>query len=87
MDKSYQQLTFAEKAFFHVHRAEEFQAKAEAIEALANNRAANAQLTAHLLTHDEDLAFPYRQATGTRNGHQQRAIMYGIAALLEEASD
>ena len=83
MAKSYQQLTFAEKAAFHVKEAERWQAKAEALEAKADSMSPNDQMTAHLLTHDEDMAFPYRQATGNRNCHQQRAIMYSLIALLE----
>ena len=83
MVKSYQQLTFAEKAAFHVKEAERYQAMAEVLEARADARSPNDQMTAHTLTHDEDLAFPYRQATGNRNGHQQRAIMYSLIALLE----
>ena len=83
MAKSYQQLTFAEKAAFHVKEAERYQAMAEVLEARADDLSANDRMTAYALTHDEDLAFPYRQATGNRNGHQQRAIMYSLIALLE----
>lgn len=74
-----------ERAFYHLIEAEKHQLKAEALERMADERAANPQMAAHMLAHDEALAFPYRQATGTRNGHQQRTIMYGIMALLESS--
>ena len=75
MTKSYRELDFAGKAVYHIRKAEEWQVKAEALEKTAGDRSPNDQMTAHLLTHDEDLAFPYKQATGNRNAHQQQAIM------------
>jgi hypothetical protein len=83
MAKTYEQLGLAEKAFYHLREAERYQLRAEALEAKADRVSQSDQLAAHLLTHDPELAFPYRQATGNRNGHQQRAMMYGIMALLE----
>jgi hypothetical protein len=85
MTKEYDKLSYASKALYHVRKAEEYHARAEALERVAGDRAGDDQLAAYRLAHDEDLAFPYKQATGNRNGHQQRAIMYGIIALLEKA--
>jgi|KBSSwiStaDraftv2_1062776.scaffolds.fasta_scaffold11571_20 hypothetical protein len=83
MAKTYPELSFAEKAIYHVRKAEEWQIRAEALEKIAGDRAADDELAALRLTRDKDLAFPYKQATGNRNGHQQRAIMYSLIALLE----
>ena len=47
MAKSYQQLTFAEKAAFHVKEAERWQAMAEVLEARADALSPNDQMTAH----------------------------------------
>jgi hypothetical protein len=83
MTKSYESMTFAEKALFHVTEAERYQKKAEELEEAAGLRGSDdPQLAAYLLMKDDNFAFPYRQATGNRNGHQQRAIMYGILALV-----
>lgn len=76
-------MSYQQKMIHHVAEAERYQAKAEALERIADDRADSGQLAAYLLTHDEVLAFPYKQATGNRNAHQQQAIMYGIAALVE----
>jgi len=81
----YDQLNFAGKALYHVRKAEEYQIKAESLEKIAMDMTNDDQLASYQLTHSETLAFPYKQATGTRNGHQQRAIMYSLMALVEKA--
>jgi hypothetical protein len=85
MAKTYPELSFAEKAIYHVRKAEEWQAKAETLENIAGERTGDDQLAALLLTKDDSLAYPYRQATGNRNSHQQRVIMYSLLALVEKA--
>lgn len=85
MKKTYKTMTFAEKAVHHVHWAEHYQQKAEQLERIASE-CRNDQQAAYMLNHSETMAFPYKQVTGNRNGHQQRAIMYGIVALLEKLS-
>lgn len=80
---AYKELNYLGKAMYHVRQAEEYQAKAEALEKIAMDLTNDDKLAAYQLTHSEALAFPYKQATGTRNGHQQRAIMYSLIALLE----
>lgn len=87
MSTSYEQLDFVAKAIYHIRKAEEYQSQAEKLELVAGKHSKNDQMAAHLLSKDEVLAFPYRQATGNRNGHQQRAIMYGIMALVKKAYD
>lgn len=86
MVKTYATMSFAEKAIYHTQKAEEYQRRAEFLEDAANDRSTNAEVAALLLAKDDRLAFPYKQATGSRNGHQQQAIMYGIVALLEKLS-
>jgi len=83
MGKEYDELSYLGKAMYHVRKAEEYQAKAESLEKIAMDQTNDDQLAAYQLTHSETLAYPYKQATGTRNGHQQRAIMYSLIALLE----
>jgi hypothetical protein len=83
MSEVYDKLNYLGKAMYHVRKAEEYQVRAEALEKIAGDRARDDQLASYRLAHDEDLAFPYKQATGNRNGHQQRAIMYSLMALLE----
>jgi hypothetical protein len=85
MAKTYPELSFMEKAIYHVRKAEEWQAKAERLENLADERTGDDQLSALRLVKDDDLAFPYRQATANRNSHQQRVIMYSLLALMEKA--
>ena len=77
--------SFADKAIYHVRKAEEYQTKAEVLENIAVERTGDDQLAALLLAKDDSLAFPYKQATGNLNGHQQRAIMYSLMALVEKA--
>ncbi len=85
MDKVYDELNFAGKALYHVRKAEKYQAKAESLEKIAMDQTNDDQLASYQLTHSETLAFPYKQATGNRNGHQQRAIMYSLMALVEKS--
>lgn len=85
MDEAYEQMTFAEKAIYHAIKAEQYQQEAEALENWADANSGNKELASRLLAdpYDNSRAFQYKQITGNRNGHQQRAIMYGIAALVE----
>ena len=89
MSKTYEQMTFAEKAIYHTNKAEEYQKKAEVLEDWAKANAGTPEMASLLLSdpHKNREAFLYKQATSTRNGHQQRAMMYGIAALVQEAED
>ena len=80
---AYAELSYLGKAMYHVRKAEEYQVQAERLEIIAGEHAGDDQLAAYFLARDESLAFPYKQATGNRNGHQQRAIMYSLIALLE----
>lgn len=85
MSTSYEQMSYAEKAIYHTNKAEEYQKKAEALEDWATANSANPELASLLLSdpNKNHQAFLYKQATSTRNGHEQRAMMYGIAALME----
>ena len=83
MTKTYEEMDFTDRAFYHAAKADEYQVRAESLEKIAMDRTNDDQLAAYQLTHSEILAFPYKQATGNRNGHQQRAIMYSLLALLE----
>ena len=83
MTTPYEQMNFRERAMYHVAQAENDQAVATILENKAKARGGNAQMASYLLAHDQELAFPYKQATGNRNAHQQQAIMYGIMAMLE----
>jgi len=85
-----------QKMNYHLLKAEQWQARAEAIEAWAADKAINQQqgrLRRSKTQQDPDYLakillkdlFIYDRATGNRNAHQQQAIMYGIAALVEEA--
>jgi hypothetical protein len=87
MTQPYEQMTFVEKAIYHTRKAEEYQRQAEVLENWADANSGNPELAAELLAdpYKNRQAFQYKQATGNRNGHQQRAIMYGIIALLERS--
>lgn len=84
MAKAYKDLNFAEKAIYHVRQAERYQERAEALEAQADERSGNSDVATVLLEKDGFLAGPYRRATGNRNGHQERAKMYSLIAILEK---
>lgn len=84
----YEDLSYAAKAVYHVKKAEEYQAKVEALEDWADANGSNPELAAMLLSdpNKNREALLYKQAVGTRNGHEQRAIMYSLVALLEKLS-
>lgn len=83
----YEELDYASKAIYHVRKAEEYQVKAEALENWADATGSNPELAAQLLADPDKTrqALLYKQAVGTRNGHQQRAIMYSLIALLQRS--
>lgn len=83
----YEELDYAAKAIYHVTRAEEFQLKAESLEKWADEAGGTPEMAALLLSdpHKTREAYRYKVAVGNRNGHQQRAIMYSLIALLQRS--
>lgn len=73
-------MSFKAKVTNHIQAAEQWQAKVKAFEEAAARQTPDAFEQAKILDR-----FDYRSAIANRNGHQQQAIMYGIAALLEDA--
>lgn len=84
----YDELDYAAKAIYHVKKAEDYQRQAEQLENWADENGSNPELAAQLLSdpHKTRAAYRYKVAVGSRNGHQQRAIMYSLIALLEKLS-
>lgn len=84
----YEELDYAAKAIYHVTRAEEFQRKAESLEKWADAAGGTPEMAALLLSdpHKTREAYRYKVAVGNRNGHQRRAVMYSLIALLEKLS-
>lgn len=83
----YDDLDYAAKAIYHVKKAEDYQRQAERLENWADEHGGNPELAAQLLSdpHKTRAAYRYKVAVGTRNGHQQRAIMYSLIALLQRS--
>lgn len=64
-----------------IRKFEYWQGKAELLEAIALKQAKGDDFRASKLLQDN---FAYRQACANRDGAQKRAIMYGIAAVLQQ---
>ena len=72
-------MSFKARVTHHIKQAEAWQARVEGYENAAARETEDAYEQAKILDR-----FDYRSAQKNRDGHQQRAIMYGIASILEE---
>lgn len=67
-----------DKMKHHLDEAERWQRRVAGYEAAAARETNDPYEQSRILDRHD-----YRSAVGTRNGHQQQAIMYGIAALVD----
>lgn len=72
-------MSFKSKLTEHIKEAERWQSRVLGFEKAAARQESDPIAQARLLDR-----FDYRSAVSNRNGHQQQAVMYGLAALLEE---
>lgn len=73
-------MSFKSKLAEHIAAAEKWQGRVIGFEKAAERITDDPVGQNNLLSARVD----YRSAVSNRNGHQQQAIMYGIAAILEE---
>lgn len=71
-------MTNRDKMYHHLAEAERWHRRVAGYEEAAARETDDAYAQSKILDR-----FDYRSATANRNGHQQRAIMYGIAALVD----